>query len=131
MTVDLDAALEALADPTRRDILERIAIRPRRVGELAADMPVTRPAVSMQIRILREAGLVFDVEGRLHVVVEALPSIRLYFDRLWLEASLGDAWLSRRRVETPDAGVYDPPRVGARGGAAGISQIAHPARRRG
>lgn len=112
MTVDLDAALEALADPTRRDILERIAIRPRRVGELAAEMPVTRPAVSMQIRILRDAGLVFDVEGRLHVVVEALPSIRLYFDRLWLEASLGDAWLERRRVGIRDAETWNGQRPG-------------------
>ncbi len=105
MTIDLDAALEALADPTRRDLFERIAIRPRRVGELANEVPVTRPAVSQHIRVLRDAGLVLDRDATLHVIAEALPFIRLYFDRLWLEASLGDAWLARRRIETHDFGL--------------------------
>lgn len=96
MTVDMDAVLEALADPTRRDIFERIVVRPSRVGELARNLPVTRPAVSHHLRVLRDAGLVQEREGRIEVIVEALPVVRLYFDRLWLEASLGDAWLSRR-----------------------------------
>jgi DNA-binding transcriptional ArsR family regulator len=96
MTVDLDAVLEALADPTRRDIFERIVVRPSRVGELAKDLPVTRPAVSHHLRVLRDAGLVHECEGKMEVVVDALPIVRLYFDRLWLEACLGDAWLSKR-----------------------------------
>ncbi|MDQ2859873.1 MAG: metalloregulator ArsR/SmtB family transcription factor [Pseudomonadota bacterium] len=104
-TVELDAVLEALADPTRRDIFERLVIRPRRVGELAGDLPVTRPAVSHHIRVLREAGLVRDRDGSIQAVAEALPIVRLYFDRLWLEASLGDAWLARRRLETRDFGL--------------------------
>ncbi len=100
MTIELDAALEALADPTRRTIFEHLAIRPRRVGELASGLPVTRAAVSHHVRVLREAGLVRDRHGAIEVTVEALPEIRLYFDRLWLEASLGDGWLARRFGET-------------------------------
>ena len=96
MTVDLDAVLEALADPTRREIFERIVIRPSRIGELAKDLPVTRPAVSHHVRVLRDAGLVRDTGAGVEVIVETLPMVRLYFDRLWLEASLGDAWLTQR-----------------------------------
>ena len=105
MTAELDAVLEALADPTRRNIFERIVIRPRRVGEIAGDVPVSRPAVSQAVRVLRDAGLVCDRNGTLHVIAETLPFIRLYFDRLWLEASLGDAWLARRRMEIHDFGL--------------------------
>lgn len=108
MTIDLDAILEALADPTRRQIFERIIVRPSHVGELAKDLPVTRPAVSHHVRILREAGLVRDGGAAIEVVVEVLPMVRLYFERLWLEASLGDAWLAQRgeqsRLNSSDAG---------------------------
>lgn len=52
--------MAALADPTRREIFERIAERPRAVGELAAGLPVSRPAVSQHLRVLREASLVRD-----------------------------------------------------------------------
>ena len=50
--------LEALGDATRREIFERLADRPRAVGELAADLPVSRPAVSQHLRVLERAGLV-------------------------------------------------------------------------
>jgi DNA-binding transcriptional ArsR family regulator len=50
----------ALGDPTRRAIFERLADRPSAVGDLAAGLPVTRPAVSQHLRVLREAGLVTD-----------------------------------------------------------------------
>jgi DNA-binding transcriptional ArsR family regulator len=50
----------ALADPTRREIVSRLAERPRPVGELAAELPVTRSAVSQHLRILKEAGLVTE-----------------------------------------------------------------------
>src|SRR5215212_7475685 len=50
----------ALADPTRRTIFERVADRPRAVGELASGLPVTRPAVSQHLKVLKEAGLVVD-----------------------------------------------------------------------
>jgi DNA-binding transcriptional ArsR family regulator len=105
MSVELDAVFEALADPTRRDIFERIVIRPRRIVDLSADAPVSRPAVSQAVRFLRDADLVCERGGALHAIAETLPFMRLYFDRLWLEASLGDAWLSRRRLETQDFGL--------------------------
>src|SRR4051794_4585515 len=50
----------ALADPTRRLIVERLAERPRAVGELARTLPVSRPAVSQHLRVLEDAGLVID-----------------------------------------------------------------------
>lgn len=50
----------ALGDPTRRAIIERLATRPSAVGELAASLPVTRPAVSQHLRVLKEAGLVSE-----------------------------------------------------------------------
>ena len=105
MTIELDAVFEALADSTRRDIFERIVIRPRHVGRLASELPVTRPTVSHHVRVLRDAGLVSNVEGPIRAMVEALPYVRTYFDRLWLEASLGDAWLEQRRIETHDFGL--------------------------
>jgi DNA-binding transcriptional ArsR family regulator len=105
MAIDLDAVLEALSDPIRRDIFERIVIRPRYVGELASELPVTRPTVSHHVRVLRDAGLVSNDHGPIQVLVDALPSVRMYFDRLWLEASLGDGWLASRRTETRDLGL--------------------------
>jgi len=65
----VDDGWGALADPTRREIVSRLAERPRPVGELAADLPVTRSAVSQHLRILRDAGL---VSGR------ALGTRRIY-----------------------------------------------------
>lgn len=105
MTLELDAVLEALAEPTRRDIFERIAVRPRRVGDLACELPITRPAVSHHIRVLRDAGLVEDADGAVQARAETLPMVRLYFDRLWLEVSLGDTWLKQRRTEMLDFGL--------------------------
>ena len=53
-------ALEALADPTRRAVLERVAEGPAAVGEIAAGLPVSRPAVSQHLKILKTAGLVIE-----------------------------------------------------------------------
>ena len=82
--------LEALADPTRRRVLEGLSGGPRSVGELAASVPVSRPAVSQHLRVLREAGLVSDrKEGtrRLYAVdPRGLAEVRAYFDRLWGDA---------------------------------------------
>jgi DNA-binding transcriptional ArsR family regulator len=52
--------LTALGDPTRRAIFERLAERPRAVGELAGELPVSRPAVSQHLKVLKDAGLVLD-----------------------------------------------------------------------
>ncbi len=105
MTIELEAVLEALADTTRRDIFERIVIRPRQVGELASELPISRPTVSHHVRVLRDAGLVSNDDGPIQVRVNVLPHLRMYFDCLWLEATLGDGWLEQRRTETHDFGL--------------------------
>jgi DNA-binding transcriptional ArsR family regulator len=59
----MDAAIDgwtALGDPTRRAIVERLAERPRAVGELARELPISRPAVSQHLRVLKEARLVIE-----------------------------------------------------------------------
>jgi DNA-binding transcriptional ArsR family regulator len=55
--MSLDEAFAALADPTRREVLRLVAKRPMRAGELAEDFPVSRPAVSKHLKVLKEAGL--------------------------------------------------------------------------
>src|SRR5438132_615882 len=59
--------LAALGDPTRREIFERLADRPHAVGELARQLPVSRPAVSQHLKVLKEAGLVFERREGGHV----------------------------------------------------------------
>ena len=54
------AALDALGDPSRRTIFERLADRPRAVGELAGELPISRPAVSQHLKVLKDARLVVD-----------------------------------------------------------------------
>lgn len=105
MAADLDGVFEALADPTRRAIFEHIVVRPRRVGELGELMPVTRQAVSYHVRVLSEAGLVEHGPRAVSVIAERLPGLRTYFDRLWLEASLGDTWLLNRKTTHSDYGL--------------------------
>ena len=80
----------ALGDPTRRAIFERLAGRPHSVGELAAELPVSRPAVSQHLKVLKEAGLVSDrAEGtrRLYRVDPGgVGALRDYLDRFWDQA---------------------------------------------
>ena len=82
--------MDALGDPTRREILERLRERPRPVGELARELPVSRPAVSQHLRILKDAGLVRDSKDgtrRLYRVDPgALELLRAYFERFWSDA---------------------------------------------
>ena len=79
--------VSALGDPTRRAIFELLADGPRPVGELAGELPVTRPAVSQHLKVLKEAGLVIDrADGtrRLYQLDPAgLEALRAYFDRFW------------------------------------------------
>lgn len=64
---NLDAAFGALADPTRRRIVERLARKPLTVGEIAAEFPLTQPAISKHIRVLETSGLLERrIEGRVH-----------------------------------------------------------------
>ena len=87
-----ESALTPLADPTRRAIFERLAAGPRAVGEIAAGLPVSRPAVSQHLRVLKESGLVTDRAAgtrRLYQLnPEGLAALRAYLDRFWDEALL-------------------------------------------
>jgi len=84
------AAIAALADPTRRTVFERLKEGPRPVVEIARGLPVSRPAVSQHLRVLKEAGLVrerregtrnyYSVDG------DALAELREYFENFWDEA---------------------------------------------
>jgi DNA-binding transcriptional ArsR family regulator len=80
----------ALGDGTRRAIFERLVDRPSSVGELALDLPVTRPAVSQHLRVLKDAGLVADrAEGTRRVYAlkqEGLKMLRADLDRFWTHA---------------------------------------------
>lgn len=82
--------MDALGDPTRRAILEQLRRRPRAVGELAARLPVSRPAVSQHLRVLEQAGLVrVRREGTRHLYSlnpRGLAELRAYFDRFWDDA---------------------------------------------
>ena len=83
-------AIEALADPTRRRIFELLRRGPRSVGELAQGVPVTRPAVSQHLRVLRDAGLVTErPEGTRRIYrlePRAVAALRDYFDGFWADA---------------------------------------------
>jgi DNA-binding transcriptional ArsR family regulator len=77
----------ALADPTRRTIFELVAARPRAVGELAGVLPVTRPAVSQHLKLLKTAGLVLDrAEGTRRIYQanpDGLRELQAQLDRFW------------------------------------------------
>jgi DNA-binding transcriptional ArsR family regulator len=86
-------ALDALGDPTRREIMERLRGGPLAVGEIAGGLPISRPAVSQHLRVLKEAGLVSkrkDGTRRLYrVEPNALADLRAYFDSFWEQALAG------------------------------------------
>jgi DNA-binding transcriptional ArsR family regulator len=82
--------ISALADPTRRAVFERLRRGPQPVGEIARGLPVSRPAVSQHLRVLREAGLVTerkDGTRRLYRVdPDGLAGLRAYFEGFWDDA---------------------------------------------
>jgi DNA-binding transcriptional ArsR family regulator len=81
------SALEALGDPTRRAVFESLRAGPRPVGEIAARLPVSRPAVSQHLRVLSGAGLVTaerDGTRRLYRIdLDGLAGLRAYLDSFW------------------------------------------------
>jgi DNA-binding transcriptional ArsR family regulator len=89
-TYQASRQLDALGDPTRRAIFERIAKGPLAVVEIARTLPVSRPAVSQHLKVLKDAGLVTDTaEGtrRVYSIDQAgLAAVRQYFDRFWDKA---------------------------------------------
>lgn len=84
---EVGRAFEALGDPTRRAILKLLIDRPQPVGTLAEQFPVSRPAVSQHLKILKTAGLVIDrAEGTrriYHVNPEGVLAMRNYLQRMW------------------------------------------------
>ncbi|SRR5579883_1672769 len=84
------AAFPALADPTRRRIFERLRHGPCAVGKLAKGLPVSRPAVSQHLKVLKEAGLVEDTADGTrriyHIDPKGLASLRRWLDQFWDEA---------------------------------------------
>jgi len=79
--------MSALGDATRRAIFELLAEGPRAVGEIAKELPVTRPAVSQHLKVLKEAGLVTDRQDGTRRLYQLNPdgvgALRAYFDRFW------------------------------------------------
>jgi len=79
-----------LGDSTRRAIFERLAKGPCSVGELAGELPVTRPAVSQHLRVLKDAGLVFDRPDGTRRLYQLDPdgvgALRAYVDQFWTQA---------------------------------------------
>jgi DNA-binding transcriptional ArsR family regulator len=84
------AAFLALADPTRRQVFEQLRHGPKPVGIIAAQMPVSRPAVSQHLGVLKKAGLVADrAEGTRRVYYidpQGLAAIRVWLDQFWEDA---------------------------------------------
>jgi DNA-binding transcriptional ArsR family regulator len=77
----------ALGDATRREIFERVADRPTAVGELARGLPVSRPAVSQHLKVLKDAGLVVDRRAGNQRIYQLNPdgvdALRAYLDGFW------------------------------------------------
>lgn len=80
----------ALADPMRQEILEKLRAGPRPVGEIAAGMPISRPAVSQHLKMLKDSGLVAETrQGTRHyfaIAPEGIGELRAYLDGLWGDA---------------------------------------------
>ena len=93
----------ALGDPTRRAIFERLAERPRAVGELAAEFPVSRPAVSQHLRVLRDARLVSDRPAGNRRIYQIDPTglgaLRADLERFWAQALANYKTAVEKRTE--------------------------------
>ncbi|HKR28498.1 MAG TPA: metalloregulator ArsR/SmtB family transcription factor [Acidobacteriaceae bacterium] len=90
MDAYLQAGLDALADSTRMAIFQKLTAGPLAVNELASTLPVTRPAVSQHLKVLRDAGLVRDQKSgtrRLYQLdPEGVARLRAHFDQMWTRA---------------------------------------------
>jgi len=85
-----NSQLDALGDPTRRAILDRLLRSPTSVGALADEFPISRPAISQHLRILKDARLVTDQAAgtrRVYAIdPQGFANLRSYFDRFWTDA---------------------------------------------
>jgi len=95
-------ALDALADPTRRSVVELLRGGERSVGDLASDLPVSRPAVSQHLKVLKGAGLVTERrDGTRHLYAidpRGLIAVRSYLESFW-----GEALASFKEIADPAA----------------------------
>ena len=112
----------ALGDPTRRAIVERLAERPQAVGELAAQLPVSRPAVSQALKVLKDAGLVTERAVGTRRIYRldptAVAALRDQLDTFWSRALAGYDWIIANRARygirvvnnswADDTVAYDP-----------------------
>jgi DNA-binding transcriptional ArsR family regulator len=82
--------MTALGDPTRRAVFERLGDGPASVGSIAGELPVSRPAVSQHLKVLKQAGLVTDRQvGHRRIYSldpDGLGALRAYVDRFWNQA---------------------------------------------
>jgi DNA-binding transcriptional ArsR family regulator len=103
---------EALGDPHRRRILDLIAAAPRSVGALADEMPISRPAVSRHLRLLKEAGLVAEEpQGTRRIYRlrdEGVTAMQAYLEQVWGEAA------ARFRLLAENTAPRRPPSAGGR-----------------
>jgi len=97
-------AIGALGDPTRRAIFECLARRPMAVGQLSGELPVTRPAVSQHLKVLKQAGLVTDrADGtrRIYRVnSDGVRAIHVYLDQMWSQALAGFQQAAQQIADT-------------------------------
>jgi DNA-binding transcriptional ArsR family regulator len=93
----------ALGDPSRRAIFERLADQPRSVGELAGELPISRPAVSQHLKVLKDARLVTDERAgtrRIYRVdPDGLRAMRGYLDHFWDQALAGFKEAAERQTK--------------------------------
>jgi DNA-binding transcriptional ArsR family regulator len=93
VTTNPDRQLDALGDPTRRAVLKLLRNGPLSVAEIAREFPISRPAISQHLRVLKDAGLVTDSAVATRRLYELSPdafvSLRAYFDDFW-SAALGE-----------------------------------------
>jgi DNA-binding HxlR family transcriptional regulator len=102
------AGIAALGDPTRRSIFESLARRPQAVGELAAELPVSRPAVSQHLRVLKDAGLVTgraDGTRRIYQIrQQGVQDMHGYLDQMWGQAMAAFQAQAERAANQEPAG---------------------------
>jgi DNA-binding transcriptional ArsR family regulator len=98
--------MTALGDPTRQAIFDRLSDGPRPVGDLAAGLPISRPAVSQHLKVLKDVGLVVDRrEGtkRLYQVDRAgLAVLRTYLDQFWERSLAAFETATKEQADDPD-----------------------------
>ena len=87
---NVNRIISAFADPTRRSVFERLRDGPRSVGEIARGLPVTRPAVSQHLKVLKEAGVVGDrsvgTRRIYYIDPKGLAAMRAWLDQFWESA---------------------------------------------